>query len=224
MVVETANKILSIGIIGLQVFIVFLVVYLLFLRKKNRFIYDFLGKNAIILAFLVSLMATSGSLFYSLYAGFIPCELCWYQRIFMYPLAILFGLALIKKDNNIIDYTLALSSVGALISLYHNYIYYQKTASTFCVLGESCIVKYVFEFGYITIPMMALTAFSSIIIFCLIKRTAIDKGFWFATMIIERYSSFEQRKIWEPSFRKPRTTWKSTQNQTIPNTTPYISL
>jgi len=177
MIVESVNKILSLGTISLQIFIVFLVIYLLFLKEKYRFFYDFLVKNTIILAFIISSVATLGSLFYSLYAGFVPCELCWYQRIFMYPLVIVFGLALVKKDNKIVDYALALSSVGALISLYHNYIFYKETASTFCVLGESCITKYVSEFGYISIPMMALTAFLSIICLSLIRKSAVDKGF-----------------------------------------------
>lgn len=175
MLVGTTSKIFSLGIIGLQILIISLVVYLLFFRKKYKFAYDFLVKNAILIAFLISLIATSGSLFYSLYAGFTPCELCWYQRIFMYPLVILFGLALVKKDDKIFDYTLALSSVGALISIYHNYIFYKASASTFCKLGESCVVKYVLEFGYITIPMMALTAFLSIICLSLIKKMAIDR-------------------------------------------------
>lgn len=169
-IINIVNKVFSLGIIGLQISIVAVFFYLAFLKKKYKLVFDFLNKNSLRLAFLISLIATCGSLFYSLYAKFVPCELCWYQRIFMYSLAVIFGLALIKKDNKIIDYALVLSSIGAIISLYHNYIYFKATTSTFCVLGKSCIEKYVSEFGYITIPIMSLTAFLSIIILMLVKK------------------------------------------------------
>ncbi len=158
-----------------QIFIILAVVYLLFFRKKYPHILQFFSKYAILLAFLIALVATSGSLFYSQIMGFEPCELCWFQRIFMYPLVIILGVALYKKRDDIIDYALSLSVIGFFISLYHNYIYYSNRGlKALCQFGGidavSCVKRYVFELGYITIPLMALTAFTLIIIFLVLRK------------------------------------------------------
>ena len=119
-------------------------------------------------------MATGGSLFYSEIAGFDPCKLCWFQRIFMYPLAILLGLALIRKDFKFTFYPFALTLIGAIISLYHNTIYYGGISIFPCEpfgLGVSCTKVLVMEFGYVTIPLMALTAFLLIILLLNAQRS-----------------------------------------------------
>lgn len=167
------NRTLSFGTILSQIFIILSVAYFLFFRKKYPGLKRFLSKNGLLLAFIISLIATSGSLFYSEVAGFVPCELCWFQRIFMYPQVILLGIALIKKEKNIIDYSLGLAVIGFFISLYHNYIYYFNFSNNSCSVGGkgvSCTIRYVFEFNYITIPMMALTGFILIIIFLLFSK------------------------------------------------------
>ena len=168
--IDIVNKMLAIGTIGSQVFIALLIVYFLFFFKKNDFISSLLNKKWLKLAFAVALIATAGSLFYSEAAGFNPCRLCWFQRIFMYPQVILLGIALAKKDSKIIDYILPLSAVGLIISIYHNYIFYNAISSAVCAIGESCVTQYVLEFGYVTIPMMSLTAFALIIAFVLSKK------------------------------------------------------
>jgi disulfide bond formation protein DsbB len=170
MVVDIVNKILAVCTIGSQIFIVLVIFYYLFLRKIYPVVSNFFSGRGMVLAFIISLTAAAGSLFYSNVAGFIPCNLCWFQRIFMYPEVILLGLALIKKDTKIADYALLLAFIGWLISIYHNYIYYKGASSTVCRIGESCITPYVTEFGYITIPMMALTAFSLLIVFLLFVK------------------------------------------------------
>src|SRR5258705_13166689 len=96
--VSFVNKKLAIETILAQLFILSAIVYFLFCRKKQDLITKFIGKYGLFFAFLISLVATLGSLFYSQIAGFTPCDLCWFQRIFMYPLVVLLGLALIKKD------------------------------------------------------------------------------------------------------------------------------
>jgi len=134
---------------------------------------NFLGKNVLFLSLLVSAIATLGSLFFSELAKFEPCRLCWFQRIFMYPQVILLGIAWAKKDYKIIDYSLTLSLIGGTISLYHNYIYYWLQVATFCGLAEqgpSCTEKIILGQGYITIPLMALTAFISLISLFLIRK------------------------------------------------------
>lgn len=169
-----ANKFLASGTVLSQVFILLAVVYMLF-YKKSRFswplindFFKFASKKGILFSFIVALVAALGSFFYSQFVGFPPCNLCWFQRIFMYPLVFLLGLALIKKDSGIVDYVLIMSGVGFLLSLYHNYIYYNQgglySLCQFLGAGESCLKRYVFEFNYITIPLMSLTAFTLIIV------------------------------------------------------------
>lgn len=150
-----------------------LVYLLLFPNDKKKSAVNFFGKNTIFLSFLVTLIATLGSLFFSEIAGFEPCRLCWFQRIFMYPQVILLAIGWIKKDYKIIGYLLILSLIGGMISLYHNYIYYWSQAAAFCSLTEqrpSCAEKNTLGFGYITIPLMALTAFVALIFLFLIKK------------------------------------------------------
>ncbi len=173
--IDFINKKLALGTVISQVFILLLFFYFVFFFKKQKFIFTFIGKHGMLLAFIIALASTAGSLFYSQYVGFDPCELCWLQRIFMYPLVVLLGLALIKKDRNIVDYALSLSLIGFLIALYQNFMYFNNgglnaLCETFGI-GVSCVKRYVFEFGYVTIPMMALTAFSLIIIFLMISKT-----------------------------------------------------
>jgi len=167
---DLINKLLAVCVIGAQIFIVLIILYFIFFKKNYLAIHKLLSKNGIRLSFIVALTAALGSLFYSNVAGFTPCELCWFQRIFMYPEVIILGLALLKKDEKIVDYALILAVIGWVISVYHNYIYFKGLSSTVCRIGESCITPYVTEFGYITIPMMALTAFSLIIVFLYAKR------------------------------------------------------
>lgn len=114
--------------------------------------------------FLVALVATAGSLFFSLYADFAPCELCWYQRIFMYPLVLLFGLGLWRDERKAMEYAVPLVAIGWLVAAYHNYIYFLGTRATSCSLEAevSCITPYFTEYGYVTIPVMSMTAFSLI--------------------------------------------------------------
>jgi disulfide bond formation protein DsbB len=173
MLIQTVNKILSVLTIGSQIFIFLGFIQYLFFRKLigNPLIRSF-SKNGLFFALIIAVVATAGSLFYSEIAGFEPCKLCWFQRIFMYPLVILLGLACIKKDLKFTLYPSALAGIGASISLYHNFIYSgiitDGNSSIFqCQpfgLGVSCAKNYVLEFGYITIPLMALTAFLLIIL------------------------------------------------------------
>ncbi|MEX0920102.1 MAG: disulfide oxidoreductase [Candidatus Pacearchaeota archaeon] len=121
---------------------------------------NYLNKNALLFAFIVSLIAVSGSLFYSEIRGFEPCFLCWIQRIFMYPLPIILGIALWHKDHAIKKYVLPLSVIGALIAVYHySTQVFEKISTCGIDSGVSCTIRYTFGYGYITIPVMALTAF-----------------------------------------------------------------
>src|SRR5215467_2605585 len=114
------------------------------------------------LAFVVSGTAMAGSLFFSEVAHFVPCELCWYQRICMYPLSILTLLAALATDYRVVRYLLPLPLVGAGISAYHllveNGVVAQSSACLVSAPG-GCATKWINEFGYMTIPTLALTGF-----------------------------------------------------------------
>ncbi|MDP3883257.1 MAG: disulfide oxidoreductase [Candidatus Staskawiczbacteria bacterium] len=170
MLTDTVNIILATLVLLSQIFFVLGILYLLFFRKKFPVVLSVFSKNGILFSFIVAMVATLGSLYYSNVAGFNPCDLCWFQRIFMYPEVLLLGLALYKKESKIIDYALSLAVGGWIISAYHNYTFYKVVSSTFCGIGESCTTRYVIEFGYITIPMMALTGFTLIIALLLTQK------------------------------------------------------
>lgn len=119
---------------------------------------------------IVALVATGGSLFFSELAGWAPCKLCWFQRIFMYPQVLLLGWALWKRDRGVAPYSILLSAVGLVIALYH---YAEQVAAAVnpppvdqpCdPSGISCAAAPFFHFGYVTIPLMAATAFALLIL------------------------------------------------------------
>lgn len=124
-------------------------------------------ENLLIIIWTQSLIATIGSLFYSEIMGYIPCDLCWIQRIFMYPLVIIYGVALWKKNIHIALSGLILSGIGMFISAYHyglQKLPLLQNAGGFC--GDiPCNLQYINYFGFITIPFLAGTAF--IVIFSL---------------------------------------------------------
>jgi len=128
-------------------------------------------------AFLVAAIATGGSLFFSEVAHFVPCELCWYQRVCMYPLSILTLCTAVKRDYRIARYLLVLPVLGAGISGYHllveNGVVEQASACLASGPG-GCATKWINEFGWMTIPTLALTAFVLLIGFLALAATGDD--------------------------------------------------
>ena len=124
------------------------------------------------LAFVVAAVATGGSLYFSESAGFVPCELCWYQRICMYPLSIITLLAALANDRRVARYLLPLPLVGAGVSVYHllveNGVVEQARACLISAPG-GCATKWIDEFGYVTIPVLALTGFALCFAFLLLS-------------------------------------------------------
>ena len=111
-------------------------------------------------AWIVALVATLGSLYYSEVRLFLPCELCWYKRIFMYPQAVILGLALGRQDFGVWPYSLALSLIGGSLSALH--LLEQKFPNLFtlaCKPPVPCSVEYIPQFP---IPLQALIAFALI--------------------------------------------------------------
>src|SRR3954452_7905929 len=116
------------------------------------------------IAWVIALTAMLGSLYFSEIAHFEPCRLCWFQRVCMYPLAVLlFGMALRRDARNALLYAMPMAVIGAGVSIYQEYIIYHPEAETAgCKQGVSCAVVWIEKFGYIQIPTLALTAFLSI--------------------------------------------------------------
>ena len=155
------NIFLGLGAILLQVFSVVALAMLFFGPKKNLYL-DFIDKHFLPISFLLSLFASVFPLVYSEIVHFLPCYLCWWQRVFMFPSFFLFGVALWDKDRKVIRYVSPLIALGFLISIYQNFFYYfGETSSLPCdASGVSCYQHLVSEFGgYISLPMLALTAF-----------------------------------------------------------------
>lgn len=112
------------------------------------------------LSWFIATIAMSGSLYFSEVMNFIPCTLCWYQRILMYPLVLLLGIASIRKDTKIFYYALPLSILGVLFSGYHYLLQKTDLFDGFgCSSGVPCSGEYINWFGFITIPFLALMAF-----------------------------------------------------------------
>lgn len=134
---------------------------------------DFVSRYGITLAFVVVMTAMSGSLFYSEILGYAPCKLCWYQRIFMYSQVPLFAAALLWKDESIRRYGILLSTLGGIIALNHYLLQWIGISILPCSAvgySVSCTKEFVMEYGYVTIPVMALTAFATVITFLWIKN------------------------------------------------------
>jgi len=176
MTVETINFLLALGTLALQIAgVAFLALF--FLRKSIPDLEDvasLVGKWGLWLGLLLSLGGSALTLVYSEIFGLAPCGLCWLQRVFLYPLVFLFALAIWKKDNRIADYVIALSSLGAFVALYQHYLQMGGGSLLPCPATATeaidCGVRFVFEFGYITFPLMSATLFAFIIVLMLFVR------------------------------------------------------
>ena len=131
-----------------------------------------LNWNIIFLCWLIAAVSTLGSLFFSEIMLFAPCSLCWWQRIFMFPLAILFLAGLFPFDKNIIRYALPFAVAGWLVALFHTLLYSGVIPESLqpCAQGVSCKEVYIDLLGFITIPVLSLMAFSAIIALLIILR------------------------------------------------------
>lgn len=111
--------------------------------------------------FALSLAGTLGSLFYSEILGYLPCNLCWWQRIFLFPQIVILALALVMKDTRVLPYSLVLSGIGALIAFYHILLQWGLAPKAGCaaVGGPDCAARVIVGYGFVTIPLMALTGF-----------------------------------------------------------------
>lgn len=134
----------------------------------------FLIEQGLSLAWVIATIATLGSLYFSEIMGYLPCTLCWYQRILMYPLVIVLGIATAKKDLKQTIYVLPITILGMGISSYHYAIektdWFEGGGKTCGIIP--CDVEYINWLGFITIPFLALTAFTLITIILVSVRYA----------------------------------------------------
>ena len=129
-----------------------------------------LGGPALWLAWLVALVATLGSLIYSEVIHFEPCRLCWFQRIAMYPMAIILLVGAIRRETVVKFYALPLALVGLGISVWHYLIqtFPGLSSGASCDPDVPCSAKYVDVFGFISIPFMAGAGFTLITVLLLL--------------------------------------------------------
>jgi disulfide bond formation protein DsbB len=133
--------------------------------------------NILFLCWLVSSVSAMGSLFFSYVMEFAPCVLCWYQRIFLFPLVIILAVGLFPIDKSVVKYALPLAIAGWLTAAYHNLLYAGIVPVSIqpCSQGVSCTEEYIDLFGFLSIPMLSLLSFSTIIALLIILKMRTTK-------------------------------------------------
>ncbi len=133
-------------------------------------LFDDLGSIALWLGWIVAAVTMGGSLYYSQVANFVPCELCWAQRICLYPFAIVLLVAALRRDRKVWTYVLPVAVIGACIGLYHVQLQAYPSQHSFCTTLVPCTTRYVWEFGFVSLPFMSLAASCWIITMVLVAR------------------------------------------------------
>lgn len=172
---ETLNYSLALGTLAMQLGgAMLLAIY--FLRSRYAFLREIsesVVQWGMPLAFFLAALGSGLTLYYSEVLGFLPCPLCWWQRAFLYPQVVLFAVALWKRDVRIADYSIALSVIGAGIALYQHALQMVPAGVLPCPAvteGISCAQRIIFEFNYITFPLMAATLFGFLVVLMLFVR------------------------------------------------------
>ncbi len=163
--VELFSSLLALGAIGGAVAV--LVVRALRRRSATAAqIADAIDDAALWIAFLIAATATAGSLYFSEVANFVPCQLCWYQRIAMYPLSLILLVAAVRGDRSVRWYVGPLAAVGVLISTYHYLVEWFPSleGGGVCALSAPCTVPWFRELGFVTLAFMALCGFLAILV------------------------------------------------------------
>lgn len=174
--VATFNHTLSLlTLLGALFLIVWLFIFIVSNKNsRENTVLSFISKHSLPLGFLLTFSSLALSLFYSEYIGYLPCALCWFQRIFLYPLAFMFGVAWYKKDFGIFRYVLTLSIPGAIIAAYHSYIqmgYREFLPCPATGMFADCAKPSFIEFGFVTFPFMSLVLFAFLILLSVTVRS-----------------------------------------------------
>jgi len=160
--VDTGTLFLALLSVAAEVTVVLVAVVALTSRSALQRLRDVLGEQSLQLAFVVALVSTAGSLWLSEGAHFTPCRLCWYQRIAMYPMSVILGIAAVRRDVRVRIYALPVVLIGASISIWHVLVerFPSLESATSCDPANPCSLIWTKRFGYLTIPTMALSAFA----------------------------------------------------------------
>jgi len=159
--VESLNLLLALGGVG---FILASAV-LVFDLYTSRSLEVYVQKWGLFVAFLLTATGTGMTLIYSEVFGFVPCSLCWFQRIFLYPQLFITGTALYIKEKMVALYGIALSVPGLIISLYQHYIQMGGSEVVGCPTGGGdCSQRILFEFGFMTFPLVSASLFFFLIV------------------------------------------------------------
>jgi disulfide bond formation protein DsbB len=164
----------AIFLLSLVIIFVLSVVSVTLIQKRSlvdNSILLFFAKNGIIFSWIIALCAFIGSNYYSEIVGYAPCKLCWWQRIFMFPLALLLLLAIRTKEKGLIIGSGILSSLGAIMAGYHYYGQILNPSALPCdamTIAEACGYIPFAVFGFITVPFMAFVSFVGITLFILL--------------------------------------------------------
>lgn len=158
---QKLNYLLALGgIVG-----IFVTLFLAYDFKTKRRLTLFVRSWALIGAFFATLGSSIMTLIYSEYFGITPCGLCWLERIALYPQVLLLGMAYYYKDMLIARYGIGLSIVGLIVSLYHHYIQMGGSEFVKCpTSGGDCAKRFMFEFDFITFPLLAAILFAFLIV------------------------------------------------------------
>ncbi|MDH5729143.1 MAG: disulfide bond formation protein B [Gammaproteobacteria bacterium] len=127
----------------------------------------------IFVAWLLATLSTLSSLFFSEVMDLVPCILCWYQRIFMFPLAIILLVGLFPLDKRVVNYALPLVLIGLMFAVYHCFLFFGFIPEALqpCSRGISCADDSMELFGFLPIPLLSLVSFLFILILLLKART-----------------------------------------------------
>ena len=173
MTVADLNYFLATATIGLQIVTIILLFVFLIRKKVPSFgdIAQSVGEKGLWIAFALTFVTFLFTEYYKI-LGFEPCPLCWWQEIFLYPQIILFAIAAWRKDARIVDYSIALSVLGAGVALYQHILQMAPHGTLPCpATGTvSCATRILFEYNYITFPLMAFTTFVFLIMLMLLIR------------------------------------------------------
>ena len=177
MTVDTVSTFLSVGALVLLacVVAVWAVRLVALASTRARHLFDSIRLSVegqgVRLAWVMAAIAMAGSLYYSEVAGFVPCEYCWYQRIAMYPLVVILGLAILRRDHGIRRYALPLAVIGGMISMYHYGVErFPDIQIGECSAQIPCSLVWVWKFDLVSIAFMAFVCFAVIVTVLLLDR------------------------------------------------------
>lgn len=170
--VSTLNYLLALGTVAMQLVTVGILVALITRSEMGAALVSSASHHGLALLFILAAVGTGMTLYYSDILGFEPCALCWWQRVFLYPQIVLYGMALLKERYRAtaLDASLVLSAGGLGVALYHHALQMFPNAIPCPAQGVSCAQRIVFELGYVTFPMMAVGLFGFLIALIFVVR------------------------------------------------------